>query len=121
MYSNQMSLGENPSGPQKRIRSGANRIRHRAPETKGAPPDAKKNKNQMYGYIEGRSGEYDDTERDFMGDAYADGWSWAAENKSLSAFAPYRSLKKAQKAEILKLFEKGFNDYTEAKNEKAEV
>ena len=110
MYSNQMSLGDNPSG-----QTGARRDAYRVKKRAAKPRKVRDvlNINMRYEYISTRSGAYDEIEREFMGDHYADGWAWRESGKPLSAFKVSRFRSKAYQAEAIRLFIKGFNDYRE--------
>jgi hypothetical protein len=100
MHSNQIN-NPNPTGYTKLFK-GAYKRRAVPTEDKGGLT-----------YIEGRSGEYDARERDLISDPYADGWKWAEDKKPLHKFSPPKFAKADRKAEIIKLFELGFNDCKE--------
>ncbi len=84
------------------------------------PPKPGDSRNRAFSYIEARTGEYDEFEHDFMGDAYADGWAWHEAGKSAAAFKlKTNGQSKAHQAEARRLFKLGYNDSRKAKNETA--
>ena len=69
-----------------------------------------KSKQDKYAYLESRSGEYDERERQIMDDPYADGWAWYDNGMMLSEWKVSRWLSGKSKAEQTRLFEMGFYD-----------
>ena len=65
--------------------------------------------DDVYAYIDSRSGEYDEREKLIMDDPYVDGWEWFTEGKQLEDWKPSRWLSRQSKEERRRLFELGFN------------